>query len=362
MIYRAIGAMSGSSLDGLDLAFVEFEEQGGKWRFETKAAACYEYDETWKEKLRRAYNLSAREHALLHTEFGHFMGERILEFMESHQLHYQVGLISSHGHTSFHIPEKKTTVQIGDGSAIAARTGLPVVTDLRSLDVALGGQGAPIVPIGEKYLLSEYEYFLNLGGIANISFLHKEDSIAFDICPANRVLNMLASALGKPYDEGGKIASAGKINDPLLSKLNGLDYYSKSFPKSLANDFGTDVIYPMIKDQAISVEDRLRTFVEHIALQLKNSITQVGPPAMPAKLLITGGGAFNHFLVKRIGEVLTELQIEVVVPDPLLVSNKEAIIMAFIGVLRWRQEVNVLSSVTGASRDSIGGALWIGGR
>ena len=360
MIYRAIGVMSGSSLDGLDLAFVEFEEQGGKWSFVIRAAACYDYDEVWKEKLRQSFALNALDHALLHTEFGHFIGENVLQFMETHQIHYQVGLISSHGHTSFHIPEKKTSVQLGDGAAIAAKTGLPVVTDLRSLDVALGGQGAPIVPIGEKYLLSAYEYFLNLGGIANISSLHQSDSIAFDICPANRVLNMLASLKGLSYDEGGVFSARGTVNDALLSKLNALEYYSKPYPKSLANDFGTEVVYPMIMDHGLSVEDGLRTYSEHIAVQLKNSMGQLGLPLNPAKLLVTGGGAFNHFLVKRISEVLAELNIEVIVPDALLVSNKEAIIMAFLGVLRWRQEINVMSSVTGASRDSSGGALWIG--
>jgi anhydro-N-acetylmuramic acid kinase len=226
--------------------------------------------------------------------------------------------------------------------------------------VALGGQGAPIVPIGEKYLLSDYEYFLNLGGIANISCLQADTAIAFDICPANRVLNMLASLKEKPFDEGGELSARGKVNQALLDKLNGLDYYAMPYPKSLANDFGTEVIYPMIMDHAVQVEDGLRTYTEHIAVQLKNSMIQTRLRRDPAKLLVTGGGAFNHFLVKRISELLAELNIEVIVPDPMLVNNKEAIIMAFIGVLRWRQEINVMSSVTGASRDSAGGALWAG--
>ena len=360
MIYRVIGAMSGSSLDGLDLAFTEFEEQGGKWSFETKAAACYEYSDLWKEKLKNACSLSAREHTLLHTEFGRYMGDRILEFMQENQLHYQVGLIASHGHTSFHIPEKGTSVQLGDGAAIAAKTGLPVVTDLRSMDVALGGQGAPIVPVGEKYLLSGYQYFLNLGGIANISFLAGDKLLAFDICPANRVLNMLASEKGKPYDEGGSMAALGKLDESLLAKLNELEYYSRPHPKSLANDLGTDIIYPMIKSHSLSAEDGLRTYTEHIAFQLKNAILKLGQPAAGASMLVTGGGAFNDFLLKIIRQLLGEYGIEVKVPNAMLVSYKEAIIMGFIGVLRWRQEVNVLGSVTGARRDSIGGALWAG--
>lgn len=360
MIYRVIGGMSGSSLDGLDLAFVEFEEQGGKWSFETKAAACFEYEGEWKDRLKNACSLSARDHALLDTAFGRYIGEKVLAFIQNHQLHYQVGLISSHGHTSFHIPEKNTTVQLGDGAAIAATTGLPVVTDLRSMDVALGGQGAPIVPVGEKYLLPGFQYFLNLGGIANISLINDGDPLAFDICPANRVLNLLASEKGLPFDEGGAMASSGVVNDALLAKLNELDYYQRSFPKSLANEFGTDIIYPLIKAHTSSVEDGLSTFTEHIAIQVSRAVSANGGPVQAGKMLITGGGAFNTCLVKRVTELLANQKIKVEVPDPLMVSFKEAIIMAFIGVLRWRQEANVLSRVTGSLRDSIGGSLWAG--
>ncbi|MEK7226656.1 MAG: anhydro-N-acetylmuramic acid kinase, partial [Bacteroidota bacterium] len=243
-----------------------------------------------------------------------------------------------------------------------AETGLPVVTDLRALDVALGGQGAPIVPIGEKMLLPGYDYFLNIGGIANIS-VKSDPYIAFDICPANRVLNMLANDAGKQYDDGGEMAAGGSINSSLLEKLNQLDYYQKPYPKSLANDFGTDIVYPMIRDTGCGTSDALRTYCEHIALQITNAIATIKNSRLPApdsRLLATGGGAFNKFLIGRITDRLKELNIEVVIPDPRLVSYKEALIMAFIGVLRWRQEYNVLSSVTGAARDSIGGALWTG--
>lgn len=362
MLYRAIGLMSGSSLDGLDIAFVEFHENAGKWTYEIKQTACYAYDDEWMGRLKNAISLSAMEYQLLHADYGHYIGQKVNDFIGEHHLQYQVALIASHGHTTFHAPGRKMTAQLGDGAAIAAETGLPVVTDLRALDVALGGQGAPIVPIGEKMLWNEYDYFLNIGGIANIS-VNTDPYIAFDICPANRVLNMLANDAGKQYDDAGEMAATGSVNSTLLEKLNQLDYYKKPHPKSLANDFGTDIVYPMIRSTGCGTSDALRTYCEHIALQITNAIATIKNSRLPApdsRLLTTGGGAFNKFLISRITDRLKELNIEVVIPDPKLVSYKEALIMAFIGVLRWRQEYNVLSSVTGAARDSIGGALWTG--
>jgi anhydro-N-acetylmuramic acid kinase len=365
MIYRAIGVMSGSSLDGLDIAFAEFQENKGTWTYEIKNASCYSYSTEWITKLKLAISLNAMEYQLLHVQYGHYIGQQINKFIDESNLYYQVALIASHGHTTFHVPSKKMTVQLGDGSAIASETELPVITDLRSLDVAFGGQGAPIVPIGEKLLLNEYDFFLNLGGITNISF-NGEPFIAFDICPANRVLNMLANVAGKEYDDKGEIASNGKIDEDLLRKLNELDYYKQAYPKSLANDFGTDIVYPMIQDSGCEVEDALRTYVEHICEQVKLSIVNCQLSnnyklqTTNHRLLVTGGGAFNSFLIHRLAEKLKELKIEVILPDEKLIQYKEALIMAFIGVLRWRQENNILSSVTGAARDSIGGALWIG--
>ena len=362
MVYRAIGVMSGSSLDGLDIAFAEFQENAGIWNYEIRQAACYSYDETWNEKLRSATSLNSVNYQLLHVEYGHYIGEQINRFIEEHGLQYQVALIASHGHTTFHMPLKKMTAQLGDGASIAAETQLPVISDLRALDVAFGGQGAPIVPIGEKWLLGDFDFFLNLGGIANISF-NSEPYIAFDICAANRVLNMLISNEGKEYDNKGEMAKDGEVNFKLLQKLNELDYYRQPYPKSLANDFGTDIVYPIINDSGCKTKDALRTYVEHIVEQIKIAITNlVNNKAhyTHRKLLVTGGGAFNTFLIHRLTEDLKQMQIAVVVPGEKLIQYKEAMIMAFMGVLRWRQEYNVISSVTGATRESIGGALWIG--
>ncbi len=360
MVYKVIGLMSGSSLDGLDIAFVEFHENGGKWGFQILKADCYPYTPEWVQRLKNATGLSALDYLLLHTEYGHYIGREVNRFIEENGLHYQVSLIASHGHTTFHLPSKGMTGVLGDGAAIAAETHLPVVTDLRALDVALGGQGAPIVPIGEKLLFTDYDYFLNIGGIANVS-VSGEKYIAFDVCAANRVLNMLANLVGKDYDEDGRMAANGMVHQNVLDALDSLDYYKLPYPKSLANDFGTDTVFPILHRSGIPVADALSTYSEHIAIQLKNSLESFSKQKPgKRKMLVTGGGALNSFLIDRMREVLGTLDIEVVVPGKELVNYKEALIMAFIGVLRWRQEYNVLSSVTGAARDSISGALWTG--
>ncbi len=373
MIYKVVGLMSGSSLDGLDIAFVQLQENGGKWQYEILHAHCYEYESNWIEKLKNAIMLNALDYQLLHTEYGHYLGKQVNLFIEKNDLHHQVNLISSHGHTTFHVPQKLMTAQLGDGAAIAAETQLPVVTDLRALDVAFGGQGAPIVPMGEKMLLEDYDYFLNLGGIANISTHtstpvnnseEQSGSIAFDICAANRVLNMLSEEKGFAFDNEGHIAAAGKIDSTLLEKLNQLEYYNQPYPKSLANDFGVDTVFPMIKKSNLNTEDSMRTYVEHIVIQIKNSIEKISinykPQTTNYKLLATGGGAFNSFLITRLKDVLAELNIKIIIPEENLIKYKEALIMALLGTLRWREEYNVLASVTGAKRNSIGGALWLG--
>jgi anhydro-N-acetylmuramic acid kinase len=406
MVYKVIGLMSGSSLDGLDIAYVHLQESAAtskdsprKWEFTFLHTACYSYTEEWKQRLSAATGLSALDYQLLHTDYGHYLGARVNEFIETHHLQYQVQLIASHGHTSFHVPARKMTAQLGDGAALAATTKINVVSDLRAMDLALGGQGAPIVPIGEKLLLHGYALFLNLGGIANISS-HGGGGIragvpgdaqagaagafvAYDVCPANRVLNQLMAQVGKEYDEGGALAATGRVDQDLLRRLNELPYYGEAYPKSLANDFGTDTVYPMIIAAGLGTADALRTYVEHICQQIKTAVEGLRPvepagavlsaseaglsatgAAAGRKMLVTGGGAHNHFLIGRLVELLVPLGVEVAKPvtdsDKALIDYKEALVMALIGVLRWREENNVLSSVTGASRDSIGGAVWMG--
>ncbi len=369
MIYKAIGIMSGSALDGLDIVYVHFQETGGKWNYELQQAVTWPYTAAWASRLRQATGLSALDYQLLHTEYGHYIGRQVNRFIEAFGLQHKVDLVASHGHTTFHLPAQLMTGQVGDGAAIAAQTELPVVSDLRALDVAFGGQGAPIVPIGEKLLMGQYGYFLNIGGIANIAASSpagdsSRQVLAFDVCPANRVLNMLVAPLGLEYDEDGKTAAYGSVHSPLLSELNAQPYYRQPWPKSLANDFGTDTIYPLVKKYKLSVEDELRTYTEHIAFQLKQSLAAIDNSGQSSsvnrQLLATGGGALNLFLIERIREQLDGISTEVVVPAKDLVNYKEALIMALMGVLRWREEYNVLSSVTGARRNTINGALWMG--
>ncbi len=362
MLYRVIGVMSGSSLDGLDMAFVEFEESRGKWSFEVKSASCKPYNNEWLQKLQKIASISAYDYLLQHTAYGKYIGQQVNEFIEEFDLHHKVQLIASHGHTTFHAPASGMTAQIGDGAAIAAATEINVVSDLRAMDVAFGGQGAPIVPIGEKLLFNDYSFYLNLGGIANLSYKSNNDYIAFDVCAANRVLNMLANLEAKDFDEGGSIAASGKVYTPLLTRLNSISYYSLPHPKSLANEFGTDKVFPLAQAFDISNADKLRTYTEHVVMQIVYSIQKLSSDngIRNTKLLVTGGGAFNTFLVNRLTESIKSFEIEVIVPDATIVNYKEALIMGLIGVLRWREEYNVLQSVTGARRSSIGGAVWIG--
>jgi anhydro-N-acetylmuramic acid kinase len=364
MVYHVIGVMSGSSLDGLDIAFVELEEQGGSWQHKILEAACFAYQDGWEERLMNPAMLGAIDYAKLHTEYGHYIGQAINQFIQDKGLGYRVGLITSHGHTAFHFPGSFSS-QLGDGAAIAAETGLPVVSDLRSMDVALGGQGAPIVPIGEKLLFAKHRFFLNLGGIANISFNGGFYYDAFDICPANKVLNLLSELRGKKFDEHGEMASVGRIHEILLDQLQAFEYYQAAFPKSLGNEFGTDVVFPMIMKHDLSIEDKLATYVEHIAMQVAHGVSQIiakrSIVLSSENIIITGGGAFNRYLISRIEAQLKPYSLEVEVPDQVTVMYKEALIMALFGVLRWREEENIMSSVTGASRGSVSGALWMGG-
>lgn len=364
MLYRAIGLMSGSSLDGLDIAYVHLLESRGKWSFEIYKASCVPYSPEWKEKLKNATLLNAKEYLYLHSDYGKYIGELVNAFIKEHELLHEVHLISSHGHTVFHDPAIGMTAQLGNGAAIAAVTGLPVISDLRAMDVAFGGQGAPIVPIGEKLFFEDYSLFLNLGGIANLSFHEDTDSniavTAFDVCPCNRILNMLAEEQGLDFDKDGKLAAAGRIHEALLHQLNGLDYYHLNPPKSLDNNFGIDTVYPLLKASGLNNKDCMRTYVEHIIEQITISIKNNIDASENVKLLITGGGTFNTFLVEELSKKLGDMNVSVNVPAEDVVQYKEALIMALIGVLRWREETNVLASVTGAAKDSIGGAFWLG--
>jgi anhydro-N-acetylmuramic acid kinase len=360
MVYKVIGLMSGSSLDGLDIVFTTLEETRGQWKFDIIEAECIPYSGHWVNVLSHASQLSVPEFLKLNTAYGRYIGDKVNGFIKQYSIEHQVHFIASHGHTVFHEPANNTTCQIGDGATIAAVTSLPVISDLRNLDVALGGQGAPIVPIGDKLLFGNFDYWLNIGGIANITVRDKDSLLAFDVCPANQILNELAQREGKEYDDEGMLAKQGQVLTDVLERLNGQNYYSKQPPKSLSNDAAKELAFPLLLESSHSNKDMLRTMVQHICDQIAEAVKRFPPGKEHAEMLVTGGGALNNFLVEQLHETLKPLNVNPVVPYEQVAKFKEALVMALIGALRWREETNVLSSVTGASRDSIGGALWMG--
>ena len=351
--------MSGSSLDGLDIAHVQLEDVRGAWSFQLLHTDCIPYSNEWLTKLQHAADYNVSDFLKLHTAYGAYVGKCVNDFIARHSIDHQVHFISSHGHTVFHDPEHHTTFQLGDGATIAAITGLPVINDLRAIDVALGGQGAPIVPIGDKLLFGRYDYLLNIGGIANITVWQNNAPVAFDICPANQVLNGLAEREGLTMDVNGNMAAGGNVLHDVFDELNHGEYYDLMPPKSLSNEAAKALVFPHLLESSHSTADLMHTAVLHIAQQVARAAQHYPHGKETATMLVTGGGAFNSFLVTQLEKQLAPLNISVHVPDAEIVMYKEALVMALIGALRWREEVNVLSSVTGASRDSIGGALWM---
>ena len=347
--YTVIGVMSGSSLDGVDLALCQFVKTGG-WSFSVIRTNVIPYSAEWKQRLLDATAMAGQELIRLDAEYGRYLGKLVMDFMK--QGNEKVDFISSHGHTIFHQPARGFTLQIGDGAAITAETGLPVVSDFRTTDVALGGQGAPLVPVGDRLLFGEYDFCLNIGGIANISAEMSGNRIAYDICPANQLLNRLALKLGIEYDEGGKLAQQGNLDNALLQRLDSFPYYAKTFPKSLGNENVAEYFFPILDDSLSGLQDKLHTCTEHISRQVAEAVN--GENSAVKKILVTGGGAFNKFLVEMIRE---KTHHKIVLPEEEVIKFKEAIVFAFLGVLRMRNEVNVLRSVTGASRDSVSGAV-----
>ncbi len=345
MSYLAIGVMSGTSLDGIDLALCRFTTSDTRWKYEVLAAITVEYSSIWKSKLQDAPTLSAQDFLLLHNEYGCYIGDLINEFLRGKE---QPSLVASHGHTIFHQPTKKFTFQLGHGASIAATTGISTISDFRSLDVALGGQGAPLVPMGDKHLFSEFDYCLNIGGFANISQQLKGEQLAFDICPANIILNQLALSKDQEYDINGAIGAAGQVNPALLSKLNNLPYYQQKYPKSLGREWVETQIMPLLMNSGLSIEDQAATIYEHITDQISLNLGAKG------KLLVTGGGAHNTFLVQKLKNKTT---CEISIPEHNLINFKEALIFAFLGVLAFKGEINVMATITGSSTDNIGGTL-----
>ncbi len=347
-----LGLMSGTSLDGLDLALCEFTPEGNGYAFKIYKALTVPYNKQWKARLSGAPDLRAEAYFELHAEFGRFMAAEVLRFLEGTS--QKPELLSSHGHTVFHQPQNGFSTQLGCGATLAALTGISTVCDLRNGDVALGGQGAPLVPIGDKLLFSQYQACINLGGIANISFDNTEgERVAFDICEANLLLNHLSEKLGKAYDENGSMARSGKVEPGLLSALNELEFYKTQGAKSLGREWFEHSVLPIISESQASIEDKLHTSVEHLAMTIAETLNK----HQIKEALFSGGGAFNGFLMERIQH---HSSTTCTVADPLIANFKEALIFAFLGHLRLNGKTNALRSVTAASKDSILGALYLG--
>ena len=344
--YFAIGLMSGTSLDGLDICYAKFQNITN-WEFEILKTETIPYSIEWKNRLQNAILLSAEDLLALDKEYGFYLGEKTQEFISKNNI-VDLDFIASHGHTVFHQPQRKFTLQIGDGRAIKLTTKKPVIYDFRSQDVLMGGNGAPLVPIGDELLFSQYDACLNLGGFSNISLQKNHQRIAFDISPVNVVLNYFAEKLGKNYDENGDFARNGAINFKILEELNTLTFYQKSAPKSLGVEFVNSEVLPLLKDE--TPENIIATFTEHIAEQ----IAKVFNDNQLRTVLVTGGGTFNTYLLEKIRE---KSQTELIVPDENIINFKEALIFAFMGVLRLRNEINVLCSATGSSENHCSGIL-----
>ena len=344
---KILGIMSGTSLDGVDFAVVNFCQIDNKWNFEIFQSATYEYPENWFKKLKFAAKLPSEELNQLNKEYTLYLNSLIHKFISDFKV-VDLDAIASHGHTILHNPKAGYTLQIGNLPEIKNGFTIPIVCDFRVQDVKLGGQGAPLVPIGDRFLFSEYDFCLNLGGFSNISFEENANRIAFDISPVNTILNFYANKLGLEYDNRGEIASTGFVHSDLLIELNSNSYFTKKHPKSLGIEFVFEEVLPIIESYKLDIKDILATYTEHIAIQIENQlINKFG------KMIITGGGAFNSYLLSRIKHHNHNIKIEI--PNSEIINYKEALIFAF---LKLNNSINVLASVTGAKQDHSSGVVF----
>ena len=343
----AIGLMSGTSLDGLDLVYVKFKKNDNTF-FEILSSKTVAYSEAWRIRLQNAIDLDKEGISILDSEYGTFLGKQTKEFIDQNSIK-TINFICSHGHTVFHQPNQGYTLQVGDGNEILKITNCTVVNDFRTQDVHLGGQGAPLVPIGDKFLFSEFEACVNLGGFANISYEQNKQRIAFDVCPVNIVMNYYSKILGLEFDDKGNFARTGTLHKQLLEELNTLHFYAIPPPKSLGLEWVQNHVFPLVEKHQLSPKDILRTFTEHVAQQISEIIK-------PFKhILFTGGGVYNDFLLKRIENISRK---NITLPSDDIINYKEALIFAFLGFLKTQGQDNCLSSVTGAKKNHSSGKIF----
>lgn len=354
-VYDVLGLMSGTSLDGLDMAYCQIWKKLDRWDFKILEATTITYDESLKQQLKNSIYLKAHELLSLNNTYGSWLGEKAKSFILENNV--DIDFISSHGHTTHHKPEIGLTYQIGSGQHLANTSGEKVICDFRTNDVALGGEGAPLVPIGDQLLFGAYNFCLNLGGIANMSFEKENKRIAYDIGLANMPLNYLTQKVGLPFDEGGKMAKKGKLNNALLKDLNELQFYKEPYPKSTGYEWFTEKVCPILEKHKDTLENQLHTIIKHICQQIAIQL-EANNTNEKASLWVTGGGAMNTHMMDVLREELGE-NIELVIPSKQLIAFKEAVVFALMGVLRAEQEINILKSVTGAKKNSSSGVVYL---
>lgn len=343
------GVMSGSSLDGLDIAVVQFNENNDwelLWTFGTP------YSEDWVHRIKNYNELSASEYISFTSAYSYYIGELLDKALANYPGH--IDYISFHGHTLMHLPESGITEQIGNGGVIAASLNIPTITDFRIQDVVKGGVGTPLAPLVELHFFQGHDYYLNLGGIANITKIdHADQLMAYDICPCNQVLNYYSQLMGKDYDEDGNVARTGTLNIELIDYLNSIPYFELPAPKSLDNNWIIHEVIPNFPEGR--VEDILHTFCLWMASCIAN---ELDADRAPTSLMVSGGGAHNTFFMECLKKELAPKGCTLYLPAKEIIDFKEAILMALMAYNYLEDKPNVLSAVTGASSDSIGGALY----
>lgn len=344
-----IGLMSGTSLDGLDICFVSFKKSNYS-KYNIINSKTYSYNEKWIEKLKKSIFLNKQELKKIDIEYGTLISNYLKEFISEFSID-KIDLISSHGHTVFHEPNKGKTLQIGDGKTINKIIKTDVVCDFRTQDVEYKGQGAPLVPIGDLHLFSNYKFCLNLGGFSNVSIKDNNKIKAFDICPVNTVLNHYSKKMGYTFDQDGVLSKKGTVNLDLLNQLNQMSFYNKLGPKSLGIEFVKSKVIPLIDSHILNPKDILRTYIEHISDQISKSIGSY----FNDRILISGGGTYNNTLIDSIK---TKVKSKVIVPDSQIIDYKEALIFAYMGLLKSKEKINCLKSVTGAIKDHSSGKIF----
>lgn len=362
--YHAIGLMSGSSLDGLDIAYCRLDWDGkalSSW--ELLEAETLAFSDLWVRRLVALPQQNALTFAQSDIYFSYYMGELLNAFIKKQNIK-QIDFVASHGHTVFHDPARRFSIQIGNGNALAATVGKTVICDFRMQDVAMNGEGAPLAPLADAYLFPGYDYYMNIGGIANISAKCSDRWVAYDFAPANQVLNFLAEKSDLKFDKDGEIARAGNVNAELLDSLQKLNFFGKEYPKSMSNEWIRTEVLPLFKGSGRSLEDQMRTAVELIVSTSFDAIAliqrQENKQSVSSEMLMSGGGCHNLFLVEKLKEKLSELNIEVQIPKKDIIDFKEAMLVALLGMFRLNAIPNSIPEVTGAKKATVNGGVYLG--